>query len=117
MRLFSALSAAICAAVLTLPSTAAAQDAGYTYEEDPFADERLCYRPAPPDRRDYEDFSEYYDEREKYYRQSSIYIGCIDQWIEDSRRTYLEMYRMEAQTYLDERNEILDEMRAVGKSD
>lgn len=95
-----------------------AQDAQDVQTEDgsadPYAGERLCFRPVPPDSRDFPDRDEFYAEKEKYYRQSSIYISCIDQWIQDARKTYLEMYQVEAQSYLDERQQIMDELRAFG---
>lgn len=83
--------------------------------EDAYADERLCFRPVPPDPVDYPDREEFYAEKEKYFRQSSIYIDCIDQWIEDARRTYMEMFRQEAQSYLDEREDVMDELRIFGQ--
>ena len=93
------------------------QDGDTFYDQQSAPDERQCYRPAPPFREDYDTFDEFNVERENYYRQSSFYISCIDQWIEDARRTYLDMYHMEASTYLEERNEILDELRTIGKDD
>ncbi|MGZ3218383.1 hypothetical protein [Paracoccus sp. T5] len=83
--------------------------------EDPYAGERLCFRPVPPDRLDYPDREEFYVEKEKYFRQSSIYIDCIDQWVEDARRTYMEMFRQEAQSYLDERKDVMEELRIFGQ--
>lgn len=104
------------AAAMTLSAgVGLAQDASGSDAEDPYAGERVCVRAVPPDERDYPDPALFYAEKERYFRQSSIYIDCIDQWIEDSRRTYMEMFRQEAQAYLDERQDVMDELRIFGQ--
>ncbi|MBU2958013.1 hypothetical protein Q4511_15650 [Paracoccus sp. 1_MG-2023] len=99
-----------------LTATALANDRAVPEEQSVF-EEPQCYRPAPPDRIDFEVEAEFYEARESYYRQSSVYIGCIDQWIDDARATYTEMFQLEAEAYLEEREEIVDELRQVGSQD
>ena len=43
------------------------------------------------------------------------YIDCIDQWIEDARRTYMEIFQLEVQSYMDERQGVIDELRIFGR--
>lgn len=91
---------------------AGAQDIGG--HDEALEDEPLCFRPTVPLRQDFATETAFAAERERFYRQASVYIGCIDGWIEDARRTYMEMYQIEADAYNDERSKVLDELRAVG---
>lgn len=75
--------------------------------------ERECYRPGIPLRSDFSVQREFNSALEDYYSQASTYIDCLSTWIEEARRRYQMMFTEEAQTYLDERLDVMSEMRSV----
>lgn len=89
-------------------------------ENHPRRDElaRICARPFAPDPLHYETQSEYISAREIYYLEASVYVSeCVDRWIMETRRRYEEMFMLEAEAYLREREAVMDEMRDAGARD
>lgn len=79
-----------------------------------FAAEEECYRPYPPERTQYESEEQFYTAKEEFFKQGSIYIACIDRWIEETRANYIAMYELEAEAYIEERNDVLKDLREFG---
>lgn len=75
------------------------------------ASEADCYRPNSPDLRNFENRADYSVATEEYYKQASRYLDCLNQWIEVSRARYQQMFADEAQTYLDERSDVMHELK------
>lgn len=77
-----------------------------------------CVRPYPPQPENYSTRHDYNTARESYYRLASTYVSnCISEWIEATRRQYMEMYAAEIRAYNEDRQSILDEMRDAANTE
>ena len=87
--------------------------------EQTFPDEPdPCYRPLPPVPSSFATRSDFVDARETYYRNASRYLSvCIDGWVREARSRYQEMFQAEVQTFMLERQAVLDDVqRAVDEN-
>lgn len=106
---------ALCILAVTLqPPFPASSDAFPLTQTDRQDLTLICNRPYPPSPELYEKADDYRDAREAYYKEASVYVSvCIERWIGDTARRYQEMFDAEVRAYREERQAVMDEMRAA----
>lgn len=75
-----------------------------------------CFRPSPPLASSFEDRQQYSVAVEDYYRQAGVYLDCLNIWVDAARTRYEQMFYEEAQTYIRERSDVLQELRSVSQT-
>lgn len=102
----------VCTLALSMKTFSAAAQPTYADTLSRAEVGAVCERPYAPYPGHYASAVDFNAAREAYYKEASIYVSdCIERWVSETRKRYEDMFLIEAETYRQDRQAVMDEMR------